>query len=187
MHCGAVGPGHLGHRLLELKQDQEKGIKMNKFKAHKYWLITILLSLSSVVSAATIISFQPNSKIVAADVNTNFANLNSALTTLQSQVNTLSSTVTALQARTLQIQKVTQTFQVGPQTWLMGKVACPAGYTAVGVSCSNPEINPPMPLTYSGFSQPSESTQYGYCGYTNTSVAGATQSFVVIVSCVTFQ
>jgi hypothetical protein len=67
---------------------------MNKFKAHKYWLITIFLSLSSVVAAATLTSFSPNTPIKSVDVNANFAALNNAIAALQTQVNGLPTAAT---------------------------------------------------------------------------------------------
>ena len=66
---------------------------MNRFKSHKFWIITLLLSLPVVVVAAVPNVFQAGSVISSAQVNANFAALDTRIATLEAAVQNSGATV----------------------------------------------------------------------------------------------
>ena len=59
---------------------------MNRFKSHKLWIITLLLSLPVIVLAAVPNVFQSGTVISSAQVNANFAALDARITTLETAI-----------------------------------------------------------------------------------------------------
>jgi hypothetical protein len=66
---------------------------MNRFKSHKLWIITLLLSLPVIVVAAVPNMFQAGTVISSAQVNANFAALDARITTLETAIQNSGATV----------------------------------------------------------------------------------------------
>jgi hypothetical protein len=66
---------------------------MNRFKSHKLWIITLLLSLPVIVMAAVPNVFQAGTVISSAQVNANFAALDARIAALEASIQNSGATV----------------------------------------------------------------------------------------------
>jgi hypothetical protein len=124
---------------------------MSKFTKHKWWFLTLALTLPTVAIAAAIPyqSFTSGTLISSSQLGANFQNIEGRLAALEG----LPARVTALENRTAPALSCTVS-TTGTQLWLAD---CPTGYKVTGGGCdvndktSTPGINISMPNGTTGW------------------------------------
>jgi hypothetical protein len=147
---------------------------MSRFGKHKWWILTVALTLPAIaIAAIPYQTFTAGTVISASQLQADFQNIESRLSALEGK------------APSAVVKVIGPQVTVAPGAWQWSTVNCPSGYIASGVSCAdNTQSTPPMILNTAAVSSTiTDTPQVGNCAFYNSNTT-VSQKFTAYVTCV---